>query len=216
MTKKKQGKARKLGAPDHFTGFKLAFLTSKASLYQQSMDSKTVSAFYDKVTRDFVAKYGLEDPFNKEPAEDPPDPEDDPGNDDPDDPANTPPSAEEADAKAELFTKLRTVSQIDKGLLPCSDCLHRNLDSGIGASTSAQRPRKRAPRRIIHFQRYSLAPLRRPRENSRLSISTSRCTTIHALKLSTFGATESPRRSITRPRRRRGRAKICRSQLHCK
>jgi hypothetical protein len=124
MTKSKggkQGSVRKLGAPDHFTGFKLAFLTSRASLYQQSMDAKTVSSFYDKITVDFIAKYGLEVPFNKDPAEDPPDPEDNPGNDDLDDPTHTPLSAEETAAKAELFAKLRTVSQIENSRLLCSD-----------------------------------------------------------------------------------------------
>jgi hypothetical protein len=103
-TKKAKGsKAAKLGAPDHFTGFKLAFLTSRAAMYQQCLDSHTVAGFYDKVTLDFVAKYGQDEPFNKELAEDPPDPEDGIGEGDHDD---EPLSKEDADANALLFTKL--------------------------------------------------------------------------------------------------------------
>jgi hypothetical protein len=55
---RKQGIATKIGAPDHFSGFKLAFLVSKAASYQQCMDSKTVPEFYNKVTKDFISKYG--------------------------------------------------------------------------------------------------------------------------------------------------------------
>jgi hypothetical protein len=117
--KSKQGKPPKLGAPEHFSGFKFAFLVSKAALYQQSMDSKTVSSFYNKVTVDFSAKYGLEEPFNKEPAEDPPDPEDNP--EEADDPAHEPLSKEQAEANAVIFEKLRTVSQIGQSPLPFSD-----------------------------------------------------------------------------------------------
>ena len=86
-------------------GFKLAFLTSRMGLYQQSQDSKTVTTFYNKVTLDFIKKYGEDEPFHKELAEDPPDPED--IEEDEDDP---PPSKEEAEASAVIFTKLRTVS----------------------------------------------------------------------------------------------------------
>jgi hypothetical protein len=107
--KVKDVKSPKLGAPDHFTGFKLAFLVSRARIYQQSLDSKTVAAFYNKVTLDFVKKYGQEEPFNKELAEDPPDPEDVDDNDD-DNEANMPLSEKEAEENAVLFAKLRTVS----------------------------------------------------------------------------------------------------------
>jgi hypothetical protein len=109
MTRRKNkgdGKAAKLGAPDHFTGFKKAFLVSRAATYQQCLDSKTTTAFYDKVTLDFVAKYGQEEPFHKEFVEDPPDPEDC----DEDDSEATPLSKEEAAANAVLYSKLRTVS----------------------------------------------------------------------------------------------------------
>lgn len=62
--------------------------------------------FYDKVTLDFIAKYGEEEPFNKEPVEDPPELDDiDVGDDGP-----LPLSKEAAEASALLFTKLRTVS----------------------------------------------------------------------------------------------------------
>jgi hypothetical protein len=105
--KGKDGKPAKRGAPDHFTGFKLAFLTSRAALYQQCLDSKSAGAFYDKVTSDFVAKYGDEQPFNKDLAEDAPDPEVFGEGEDED---VTRPSKEEAAESAVLFTKLRTVS----------------------------------------------------------------------------------------------------------
>jgi len=86
-------------------------------LYQQSLDSKAVTAFYNKVTLDFVKKYGQEEPFKKELAEDPPD-----VIDDDDDPANTPQSEDEAAENAVLFTKLRTVSGIFKLTLQNLDC----------------------------------------------------------------------------------------------
>jgi hypothetical protein len=110
MGKKKTGKTLKLGAPEHFTGYKLAFLATRAESYQQALDSKAVTAFYNKVTLEFVAKYGQEEPFSKEFVDDPPDPEDifDEGGDD-DDPSRVHPSKEEAAENAILFTKLRTV-----------------------------------------------------------------------------------------------------------
>src|ERR1700683_4500485 len=73
---KKKGKATKLGAPDHFTGFKKAFLVSQAATYQQCLDTKTTTAFYNKVTLDFIVKYGQQEPFHQEFVEDLPDPED--------------------------------------------------------------------------------------------------------------------------------------------
>ena len=102
--KKSEGQPGKLGAPDHFTGFKLAFLTSKAALYQQAIDSKMTGSFYNKITSEFVAKYRQDEPFNKEPAEDPLEP--DKGFDD-ENGSNL--SEEEAVKKSALFTKLRTV-----------------------------------------------------------------------------------------------------------
>jgi hypothetical protein len=95
----------KLGTPDHFLGFKLAFLISKAALYQQAIDTKAIAEFYNKVTKDFIAKYGREDPFNKEPAEDPPDPVDFlEGNVDGN--AQAPLLNEEAEEYSAIFTKL--------------------------------------------------------------------------------------------------------------
>ncbi|KIM86361.1 hypothetical protein PILCRDRAFT_86557 [Piloderma croceum F 1598] len=63
--KGKDGKPSKLGAPEHFTSFKLDFLAAHAEAYQQALDSKTTMAFYNK-----------EEPFWKKFAEDPPNPED--------------------------------------------------------------------------------------------------------------------------------------------
>jgi hypothetical protein len=107
--KSKGGAPAKLGAPEHFSGFKLAFLVSRAAQYQQALDAKVVAAFYNKVTLDFVAKYGQQEPFNEEFAEDPLEPDvvlegGDGGGDD--EPVL---SNEEAAANAVLFTKLRTV-----------------------------------------------------------------------------------------------------------
>jgi len=109
MGKSKKGKGGKLGAPDHFSGFKLDFLIARAGLYQQSLDSNSPAAFYDKVTLDFIVKYGEEQPFNKPLDEDAPDPEIFDAGDDEDDPRHSP-SKEEAAESAALFTKLRTVS----------------------------------------------------------------------------------------------------------
>ena len=102
MTKKKGGK---LGAPDHFTGLKNEFLESKSALFQESIDSKAVTTFYDDVTVDFIRTFGCEEPFNKEPPDGFVAPEDDV-----DDPS-TILSEEAAAEKAALFTKLRTVSR---------------------------------------------------------------------------------------------------------
>jgi len=101
------GTGSKKGAPEHFTGFKLTFLASRATAYQLALDSKTVATFYDKVTLDFIAKYGEDEPFNKEFAEDPPDPED--MDVDGEDIDQVPPTKEEAVASAMLFAKLHTV-----------------------------------------------------------------------------------------------------------
>ena len=59
----------KLGAPDHFTGFKGQFLASKAQLFQDAMDSKTVSVFYDNISLLFKKNFGLEKPFKNEPTD---------------------------------------------------------------------------------------------------------------------------------------------------
>ena len=60
----------KLGAPDHFTGFKGQLLASKAQLFQDAMDSKTVSVSYDNITLLlFKENFGLEEPFKKEPTD---------------------------------------------------------------------------------------------------------------------------------------------------
>ena len=105
----RKDKTGKRGAPEHFTGFKLAFLVARADSYQQALDAKATGSFYDKVTLAFIAKYGQEEPFNKEFAEDPPNLED--NFDDNEDDGDRPhPSKEEADESTELFKKLRTVS----------------------------------------------------------------------------------------------------------
>jgi hypothetical protein len=110
---KGKGKSGKLGAPDHFVGSKLAFLLSKGTVYQQAIDSKTVTAFYDKVTLDFVEKFGLETPFNLEPERESTDFEDDPqpeADDAVDGSTLTRLSNEELAEQPALFVKLRTVS----------------------------------------------------------------------------------------------------------
>ena len=61
--------------PQTISGFKLAFLISKAASYQQGMNSNLVSEFYNKVTSDFIVKYGKEEPFYNNPNKDPLDPD---------------------------------------------------------------------------------------------------------------------------------------------
>lgn len=102
--KKKHGApGAKRGAPDHFRGFKRQFLESQANMYQQALDSKKTSEFYDKITRDFIIKYGDTEPFEVESAEEPPTPSDN---------APMPEYLDEgaAAAAAQKFSKLRTVS----------------------------------------------------------------------------------------------------------
>ena len=97
----------KRGAPDHFKGYKKQFLDSQAILYQQALDNNKTTEFYNKVTWDFVVKYGDSDPFALEPEEDPPAPS-----------ANTPVQKyldeEEAADATKRWSKLRTVSSKDR------------------------------------------------------------------------------------------------------
>jgi hypothetical protein len=103
--KKKKDDIAKRGAPNHFSGFKLAFLDSQVASYQQCTVLNVVGKFYDKVTRHFIAKFGQDEPFNDNPEEDPD------NNlwgevDDPQEPL----SKEEMEEKAAAFMKLWTVS----------------------------------------------------------------------------------------------------------
>jgi len=104
--RKKRSNAAKRGASDHFSGFKLAFLDSRAASYQQSIDSNFVGEFYNRVTRDFIAKYGEDKPFYNDPDEDSPDPNDN-FIDDIDEGSLL---KEEVDEKAAVYIKLWTVS----------------------------------------------------------------------------------------------------------
>lgn len=102
MAKKTQGKSgsTKKGGRDHFTGTKHTFLESKAAFFQESVDSKSVTTFYDKITSDFVKKFGLEEPFHKEPT----DSSLEPG------PVPTTLSGTALAERTALFTRLRKVS----------------------------------------------------------------------------------------------------------
>jgi hypothetical protein len=115
MPRKKKAAKGKVGAPEHFNGFKKDFLDSHAILYQQSLDAgaKAVGQFYNNVARDFIAKFGDDDDFCKDPVEDPPNPWDNviPPEDDDD-----VPTEEEAATSTERYNKLRTVS----------DCFHES------------------------------------------------------------------------------------------
>jgi hypothetical protein len=93
MTKKK------LGAPDHFTGLKHTFLDTRATLYQEALDSKAVGAFYSKVTLDFIRTFGPEEPFHTEPLLD--------SNGEAEVPLS---STLMLDEREELYAKLRIVS----------------------------------------------------------------------------------------------------------
>lgn len=66
---------KKRGPPDHFIGFKFDFLSCHATQFQLAKDSKCTSEFYDRITLQFIAKYGDDlESIRKDPAEDPPDP----------------------------------------------------------------------------------------------------------------------------------------------
>jgi len=97
----------KRGAPDHFQGKKRQFLDSQANLYQQALDGsrpkENVKEFYDKITRDFVEKFGDSEPFALEPPDDPPDVSGDL-------PVPADLTEEEAEKATERWMKLRTVN----------------------------------------------------------------------------------------------------------
>ena len=102
--KKKHGAPKaKQGAPDHFHNSKRQFLELQAIIYQQAQDSKKTSEFYNKITCDFIIKYGDTEPFEVEPAEEPPTPSDN---------ASMPEYLNEGatTTAAQKFSKLRTVS----------------------------------------------------------------------------------------------------------
>ena len=109
--KKQAGPGVKRGAPNHFQGFKRQFLDSHTVFYQQALDSNKVSEFYNKITRDFIAKYGDAEPFAREPEEDPPSPSDNV-------PATEHLDEVEALEASKRFTKLRTVSTLYTVLVP--------------------------------------------------------------------------------------------------
>jgi hypothetical protein len=98
----------KRGAQDHFTGFKLEFLNSRTLSYQQSLDGSGVGQFYDKISLDFLAKFGHDDDFAKDPAADPPNPWDLPG--DMQDPEIPDLTEAEAEIRTARYNKLRKVS----------------------------------------------------------------------------------------------------------
>ena len=80
---------------------------SQVLLYQQALDhpksKEKTKEFYNKTTRDFIAKFGDSEPFSLEPKEDPPAP--------PEDTAATEYTDDKEAAKATArYTKLRTVS----------------------------------------------------------------------------------------------------------
>jgi hypothetical protein len=166
---KSKNKNTKRGPPSHFTGFKKAFLISREAAYQLSMDTKTTTAFYNKVTRDFVAKYGQQEPFHKEFVDEPPDPEDG----DEDESESTSLSNEEAAENALLFTKLRTVScrseciryRVLKYLQKLSQWyrrMYKRPEATKGGDSSSANPFtsvmaaniEKAPRKLAAFQWY--------------------------------------------------------------
>jgi hypothetical protein len=104
-TKNKAPNAKR-GPPEHFTGLKLEFLTSRALQFQLALDTKKQTEFYNKVTLDYIAKY--EDDLTTltiNPPEDPPDPDDFIG----DEIDNENLSAEDTTKKTEAFNKIRKV-----------------------------------------------------------------------------------------------------------
>jgi hypothetical protein len=106
--KKKDSQGRRSGQ-DHFVGFKLQFLELHAPEYQQSLDISNPGPFYNKVSLDFLVKFGQDDDFAKDPSEDPPNHWDLPG--DTEDVENEGLLEEEAEEHTVQFNKLRQVSK---------------------------------------------------------------------------------------------------------
>ena len=105
--KKKQTNSNtKRGGQDHFVGFKLQFLESRALQYQQALDASNPGPFYNKVALDFLAKFGQDDDFGKDPDEDPPNPWDFLDETDEDEI-----SEDEAEKRTARYNKIRQVSQ---------------------------------------------------------------------------------------------------------
>jgi hypothetical protein len=75
-------------------------------MYQQCLDTKSITGFYNKVTLDFVAKCGQKEPFNRECPMDPLDLEDGSCDNDNNDLNSAPQSTEEAAQNMVLFTQL--------------------------------------------------------------------------------------------------------------
>jgi len=105
--KNQEGPGVKCSAPDHFKGYKKQFLDSQAILYQQALNNNNTTEFYNKVTQDFVVKYGDSEPFALEPEEDPSAPC-------ADTPVQEALDEEEAADAAKRWSKLRTVSSKDR------------------------------------------------------------------------------------------------------
>lgn len=145
-SRKLSGPGKRRGAPDHFTGHKLDFLTSKATLYHQATDSPNISLFYDDVTDAFLQKFGWEEPFSKEPT-DVPEGLIDPAQVDVTDvdvPARAPLTQTEAQA---VHDKLRVVSRNRSSLVVQAHIPHSDLfietwsmvPAGVFASRSSQK-----------------------------------------------------------------------------
>ena len=98
----------KCGAQDHFTGFELEFLNLRALPYQQSLDGSSVRQFYNKISLDFLAKFGHDDDFAKDPAVDLPNHWDLP--DDMEDPEILNLTEAEAEIGTARYNKLQKVS----------------------------------------------------------------------------------------------------------
>ena len=99
----------KHGAQDHFTRFKLEFLNLRTLVYQQSLDGNDVGQFYNKISLDFLAKFGQDDDFAKELAIDPPNPWD--LLDDMQDPEILDLTEAEAGIRTARYNKLQKVSR---------------------------------------------------------------------------------------------------------
>jgi hypothetical protein len=135
--KKVPGTETKRGAPDHFTGFKRSFLDSQVLLYQQALDhpksKEKTKEFYNKIARDFIAKFGDSEPFSLEPEEDPPAPSENT--------ATTEYTDEEEAAKATArYTKLRTVSILVAPLH--TDLTHLQIRSWLSGTVANINVRK--------------------------------------------------------------------------
>jgi hypothetical protein len=151
--KKKQTNSNvKRGGQDHFVGFKLQFLESRARQYQQALNAGNLGLFHDKVALDFLTKFGQDDEFSKDPDEDPPNLWD--FLDEVDEEVI---SEDEAKKRTARYNKIWRVSQLKLLLDKSSRFPCRSSGSGIAENTSIWRQDQPVEATLlIHSHQYSM------------------------------------------------------------